>query len=196
MSDETSKLQQLLVNSNKTVFTTRDLSNIWNYENYNSLIQRISYLTKTGKLEKIKKGLYNIKGVKVNELELGNKIRTPSYISFETVLHKEGVIYQWDRRITLAAKNTINIEIDDTTFVYRKLKDDVLFNINGIKIDNNISIASKERAILDMLYIDHSFSFDNLRNVDFSQLKNLLNIYNQKSIIELVEKLEKDAKSY
>jgi len=196
MTDKADRLHQLLTSSSKTVFTTRDLGNIWAYDNYDSLLERIEYFTKTQKLKKLKKGLYAITGININELELANKLRTPSYISFETVLHKEGVIFQWDKRITLASNESIQMEVDKHNIVFRQIKDSILLNKTDIKDENNYFIATKERALLDMLYINSTFHFDNLRGIDFEKIKKLLDIYNRKSLNNIVKKLETYVGSY
>ncbi|OGC52110.1 hypothetical protein A2982_01285 [candidate division WWE3 bacterium RIFCSPLOWO2_01_FULL_39_13] len=196
MTDDRDKLQLLFTSSSKTVFTTRDFGNVWGYTHYDSLLERVEYFTKTNKLKKLRKGLYAIEGRKINEFELANKIRTPSYISFETVLHKEGVIFQWDRRITLASKESLQMEINGYKIVFRQVKDSVLLNKTGINEESNYFIASKERALLDMLYISSSFQVDNLRGIDFDAVENLLPIYGQKKLNKIVKGLKKHAGSY
>lgn len=186
----------LLNSTDKTVFSTQDFNKFWQYKNYRSLIRRISYLNKSGKLKKIHRGLYSIVGRKINELELANKVRIPSYLSFETVLYTEGLIFQWDSRITLAAKNSEEIQVGGLGLVFRKLKDPILLNLMGIKKEDNYYVASKERALLDMLYINPKFTFDNLRGVDFAKLKELLPIYGTKSIEKVVKRLEEHVRSY
>jgi predicted transcriptional regulator of viral defense system len=189
-------LLNLLTNSTKTVFTTQDFNKIWQYKNYRSLIQRISYLTKTGKLQRLQRGLYAITNRPVNDLELANKLKTPSYISFETVLYKEGVIFQWDNRITLAGQDSREMQIQERTIVFRKIKDEILLNPTGIIQKGNYAVASKERALLDMLYIAPNFTFDNLRGIDFEIIRGLLNIYSRDSIKKVIRKLEEYAGSY
>ncbi len=191
----TKSLLEPLTTTTKTVFTTQDLNKIWQYENYKSLIQRISYLSKAGKIQKIKRGIYSFPNRPINELELANKIKTPSYISFETVLYIEGIIFQWDNRITLAAKDSREIQIQNDPLalkiVFRKIKDEILLNPTGIIPENNYFVASKERAMLDMLYISPNFTFDNLRSIDFAKLKEMAQIYNRASIFRAIERLEK-----
>ena len=196
MTDKTDKLHQLLTASSKTVFTTRDLGNIWAYENYNSLLERIEYFTKTNRLQKLRKGIYAIAGIDVNELELANKLRSPSYISFETVLHKDGVTFQWDKRITLASNESINLKVDGHNIIFRQIKDSVLLNKADIIDEKNYYIATKERALLDMLYINSSFQFDNLRGMNFEKINDLLDIYKRKSLNNIVKNLKKHARSY
>ncbi|PIR42232.1 hypothetical protein CO058_00830 [candidate division WWE3 bacterium CG_4_9_14_0_2_um_filter_35_11] len=196
MTDQTGKLHQLLTFSSKTVFTTRDLSNIWGYNNYDSLIERIEYFTKTKKLQKIQKGMYAIVGRDIDEFELANKLRSPSYISFETVLHKDGIIFQWNKRITLASNKSIQLALSKYVIIFRQLKDPILLNKNSVENVDNYYIATKERAFLDMLYINPKFQFDNLRGIDFDKVHSLLGIYNRKSLSNIVEKLEKHVGSY
>jgi len=159
-------------------------------------MHRIQYLNKTNKIVKLKQGLYTFTGRPVNSLEMANKLRTPSYISFETVLQKEGVIFQWDKRITLASNQSTKLTVADTSIVFRKLKTNILLNQQGIIKQNNYFIACKERAILDTLYINSSFTFDNLRGVNFDKLKQFLNIYQTVSLTLVLNKLEQYAKSY
>lgn len=186
----------LLTTTSKTVFTTQDLQKIWRYSNYRSLIQRINYYAKSGKLIKLKRGLYSIAGIKINNFELANKLRTPSYISFETVLHREGIIFQWDSRITLAGKESKAFNINDTTVVFKQIKDTILLNRTGIIDENNYAIATKERAILDTLYTSPNFFFDNLRTVNFEKMLEMVNlVYRVKILEKRVNKLLKYARS-
>lgn len=196
MTDKTRDIQNLIATTDKTVFNTDDLNKFLQYENYRSLIRRINYLNKTGKIIQLKRGLYSIRGRPVNELELANKIRTPSYISFETVLLREGIIFQWDNRITLAGNESIEYEINGHIILFRQLKQDILLNKNGVEQEENYFIASKERALLDMLYINPSFQFDNLRKINFEKIDFLLAIYNRKNLVKIVKKLKAHAQSY
>lgn len=196
MTDKTRDIQNLIATTDKTVFNTDDLNKFLQYENYRSLIRRINYLNKTGKIIQLKRGLYSIRGRPINEFELANKIRTPSYISFETVLLREGIIFQWDNRITLAGNESIEYEINGHIILFRQLKQDILLNKNGVEQEENYFIASKERALLDMLYINPSFQFDNLRNIDFEKIDFLLTIYNRKNLVKIVKKLKAHAQSY
>lgn len=184
-------LASLLNSTKKTVFTTRDFAKFWRYKNYMSLIMRLRYLTQTGQLTKLRKGLYQIKGRVIDELELANKLRTPSYISFETVLFREGVIFQWDRRVTLVGPESISFQIQDQKIIFRQFQEKILLNSLGVIQEDNYFIATPERAVLDMLYLAPKFYFDSLAAVDFEILKKLAPLYKQASLIKLVGKLEK-----
>jgi hypothetical protein len=55
--------------------------------------------------------------------ELATKLRKNSYISFETVLKQEWIIFQdYGNTIFLASDNTINKETSENKFKYLKLK--------------------------------------------------------------------------
>jgi hypothetical protein len=195
MVDQNRTIQYLLNSTDKTVFTTQDLNKIWQYESYNSLIHRIQYLNKTNKILKLKQGLYSFTGRPINQLEMANKLRTPSYISFETALIQHGVIFQWDNKITLASNQSVTLTVADTDIVFRQLKDHILLNQQGIIKQSNYFIAGLERAILDILYINSSFTFDNLRAVDFDKARQLLPMYQTSSLTAVLNKLEHYAKS-
>ena len=188
--------EMLLTTTNKTVFSTQDLQKIWRYNNYRSLIRRINYYAKTGKLVKLRLGLYAIAGIKINDFELANKLRTPSYISFESVLHREGVIFQWDSQITLAGKESTSFNINNFHAMFRQVKDNILLNKMGIIPEENFFIATKERAILDTLYTNPNFFFDNLSMINFYDMLEMVDlIYKVKSLEKAVKKLSRHARS-
>ena len=47
----------------------------------------------------------------------------------------------------------------------------------GIRNVDETSIATKERAFLDMIYINSSYHFDNIRSVNWDMVFELLPIY-------------------
>src|SRR6056297_3010887 len=84
--------------STQTVFTTKDISLIWDNNNLDKIKSSLSYYTKKGKLYRIRKGIY-AKDKNYNKFELATKIYTPSYISLETVLAKNDIIFQYYKTI-------------------------------------------------------------------------------------------------
>lgn len=115
-------------------------------------------------MQRIRRGLF----VKPNfdPRELACKIYTPSYISFETILAKHNVIFQYDTTIYIASylSRYLEISYQNTTIQlqYRKLKDEVLYHQEGIVKQDFVSYASPERAVQDMRYLQPDFYFDNL----------------------------------
>lgn len=171
----------------ETVFTINEIAQIFPQVSYKSLKNRLYYFTKVGKLLNIHKGIYAKPNY--NFSELANKIYKPSYISLETVLVKEGMIFQYYETIYLASYVTRNIMVDKKTIQYRRLRKDILTNIEGIIQENGYFIATLERAFLDALYIYKNYHFDNLGVVDWKKVESLKRIYKSKV-------LEKRIKEY
>ncbi len=109
---------------------------------------------------------------------MANKILRPSYISLDTVLRREGVIFQYSQEITLISYKTTAMEIDGLKISFRTLKKSVLLNHDGIIHTGNISIATKERAFLDALYFYKDTHFDNLGSINWKECQRLIKIYN------------------
>ena len=106
-----------------------------------------------------------VKGMEVNIKELASMIYSPSYISFETALYHHGIIFQVSpSQVDIVYKKTDTKYLESLELYIKKraLKQDILLNTNGIIHENNYSIASAERAFLDMIYISKNYYFDNL----------------------------------
>ncbi len=52
--------------------------------------------------------------------------------------------------------------------IYKKVKDEVLLNPLGINSENNLSKATPERALCDVLYLFGNQFFDNIRGINWS----------------------------
>ena len=92
----------------------------------------------------------------------------------------------------MASKWPRNLTIDNNKIVFRKLKDIVLYNSKGVINKDNYSIATKERAFLDMIYLFPNYYFDNLRSIDWEKCKELVEIYNNKQLIKRLTKYQKN----
>ena len=126
-----------------------------------------------------------------NKLELATRIFTPSYVSFETVLAKEGLIFQYYDKIFVASYLTREITVDQQTFTYRKIKDVLLTNAIGVEHVSETSIATKERAFLDTLYVNADYQFDNVRSLIWEKVFEILPIYNNQRMTKKVNSLHK-----
>lgn len=180
-----------LLLTNLTVFSIVDLALIWNVHEKNSLNRKIFYYLYKGSLIRVRRGLFYLKDKLFNDFELANKYLTPSYISFDTVRQRAGLNFQYDSTIYLASNISKKVEVFGKTFVYRKIKDEILYNSVGIINCNNYSMASPERALLDTMYLNKKFYFDNLDQVNFDTLFDMLKIYNRKSMETQLIKLKK-----
>jgi len=183
-----------LLRSPNTVFSFKDLSLIWNETNF-GLTKKYAYrYVKTGKLYPLRRGIY-AKDKNYDRLELANKIYTPAYISFETVLARAGVIFQKYDRIFVASYLAREIRCDGLAYVFRRLKDAVLLNSSGVESRENYYIASKERAFLDTIYLQKSYHFDNLSSVNWEECFRILPIYENKAMSARLHSYFKSAKN-
>lgn len=182
-----------ILQTGKTVFSVNDLKNILDTSNEASIR---NYLSNAWKKKVLYKLFYWIWGFKnYNLYELACKINKISYISLETVLKKEWVIFQhyWDK-IFLVSDKSIEKQANWIIFKTFKIKTNILINPIGIEHINNYSIATKERAICDRLYLSKNYYFDNLENVDFEKLREISQIYNRRVITEVNNLIKKYAK--
>src|SRR3989337_1910746 len=172
-----------LYQSQKTVFTTRDLAIIWQETNQDRLKSKVAYYVKRGVLNRLTRGVF-AKDKNYNPRELATSIYTPAYISFETVLRETGIIFQHYEAIFAATKWTKTMTIDKNIITFRKLKDIVLFNSPGVVSKDNYSIATPERAFLDMIYLFPNYYFDNLGSINWEKCDELAKIYDNKELMK------------
>lgn len=168
-----------ILRSPQTVFTFNDVALLWRETNTKSIISKVNYYIKIGQLVRIRKGIY-AKDNSYNRMELASRIYTPAYISFETVLTRSGINFQFYNRIFVASYLTREIKVNDQVYEYKKIKDSILVNPIGIKNTDGIMIATKERAFLDTLYIRGNYHFDNLDGINWEIVNEILPIYNNK----------------
>ena len=184
-----------LVKTNKTVFSLNDLQQIWKISDRNYLKLVANRLSRQGKIERIRRGFYVLNS-NYNIFELSNKLKAPSYVSLETVLRKAGIIFQdYSHSVYAVSNNTLQKEVNGIKFNYFKIADNILFNLIGIERNNNIVIASPERALADRVYLTPNYYFDNLDNIDIEKLKKISLIYNkrtQKEIKNIIESIQKN----
>jgi hypothetical protein len=173
-----------LYKSKKTILTVKDLALIWQISNEESLYSKTSYYVKQKALIRLTRGVF-AKDAHYDSKELATSLYVPCYISFETVLREAGVIFQHYDTIFVASSYAFSKKIDKYSFTFRKLKDSVLFSPVGIKNVGNYSVATTERAFLDMIYLFPNYYFDNLRPINWEKCEEILKIYHN---IELTKR--------
>lgn len=169
-----------------TVFSAKDISLILREPNMGLVKSRINYYVKKGELIALRRGIY-AKTFDYDKFELAAKIFTPSYISLETVLQKEGVIFQDYKSVFVVSYQTRQIEVDGQGLVFKKIKDEVLVNPLGLRREVGYFIASKERAFLDALYLYKDYYFDNLNAIDWEIIRKILPIYKNKVMAKRIK---------
>lgn len=165
-----------LMRSKKTVFTFKDLILLWGVSDVNFVKKKIHRYVKAGKMNSIRRGMYS-KDTEYNVYELATKIYTPSYVSFETVLGAAGITFQLYGQIFVASYTTKEIECDGQKYSFKKIQDTILTNHIGIEHRENYSIASPERAFLDVIYLNKDYHFDNTSSLDWEKVYEILPIY-------------------
>lgn len=179
MDNLTAKLYQF----SKTILTNKDLALIWQETNPDNLKAKISYYVKRGVLIRLTRGVF-AKETNYEPKELATSIYTPSYISFETALQKDGVIFQHYETIFAAGPWSKTVKIDEHTITFRKLQEEILYNHAGIVYRDNYSIATPERAFLDTIYLFPKYYFDNLKVLNWPVCFELAKIYQNKQLIK------------
>lgn len=179
-----------ILNTGKTVFTKKDLEKILSFDNKKALDIFLYREKNKGFLERIFYWIYVLKNYDI--LELASKIRKKSYISLETVLKKQWVIYQYYDEIFLVSDDNLEKQVWKTKFKFHKIKDTVLLNQLWIEYKNNYMIAWIERAICDRIYLSKNYYFDDLSDVNFIKLEEISKIYNNKRVVSEVNKLIKN----
>lgn len=180
-----------ILRTNKTVFSFKDILLSANESNPALLRRRISYYVKHNELYSIRRGLY-AKDKDYNKLELAVKICTPSYVSFETVLVQAGVTFQYYKQIFVATYQTKEIVCDRQTFVFKKISNNILTNSSGVENKDNYWIATPERALLDTIYLNKDYHFDNLSLLNWESVFAMVPMYANKRMTKKVNEYYKN----
>lgn len=159
----------------ETVFSIRELALLFPETSPSQLKSQTHYYFKKGQLKRLRKGLYALPAY--NPLEAAAKLYTPSYISLETVLAREGIIFQYYETIFAVGLISRAVTMDSHIVRYRRIKPEILLNTKGIITGKGYSIATKERAFLDALYLYRNYHFDNRDAIDLAVIRNLLPVY-------------------
>lgn len=179
---------EILLRSPKTIFTMADVAMLWGEEAGNAVRVRLNNYVKTGKLIRVHRGIY-AKDKNYDRFELATRIYTPSYISFETVLTRAGINFQYYETIFVASYVTREIEVDGQKLSFIRMKDYVLSSTGGIDHTAGTATAIKERAFLDRIYVSKDYHFDNLDELNWDKVFEILSIYGNK-------RMEKKVKTY
>jgi hypothetical protein len=175
-----------ILRSPKTVFTYKDILLLWGEPGSEAARVRLNHYTRNDDLVRIRKGLY-AKDRNYNKTELATRIYAPSYVSFETVLSREGVIFQFYGPIFVASYLTREITVDNQRYTFKKIKTAVLTDPAGVEHKDQSSFATRERAFLDILYLHTDYHFDNLSGLDWNKVFEILPVYRNKRMTRKVE---------
>lgn len=172
---------EVLLRSSKTIFSTKDVALLWGESDKATITNRLRKYVQAKKLIRVHRGFY-AKDNDYNRLELATRIYTPSYISYETVLTREGVNFQFYGNIFVASYINREIKISEQKIQFVRMKNNVLSNTKGVEHKDNYAIATRERAFLDRIYVSKDYHFDNLTNLNWDKIFEILPIYKNKRL--------------
>ncbi|HBC44958.1 MAG: hypothetical protein UX08_C0013G0010 [Candidatus Collierbacteria bacterium GW2011_GWB1_45_35] len=154
----------LLLKSGESLFHTQDLALLWGIVNRNTLYTTIKRYIAQGVLIQVVKGLYSTVPIdEIDKFKLGTAlIHKFCYVSCETVLSQAGVINQTVYPITFVSSISRKIEFRGTQYIYKQLKPEILFDPDGVESKDGYFIATKERAVSDILYFNPKYYLDNI----------------------------------
>lgn len=173
--------------SNQTIFTTQEISQLFPSDSPFQLNNALHYAVKKGKLLHLRRGIYAKKDY--DNRELAAALYIPSYISLETVLRDHGIIFQTSSTIQSVSYLSRSIKVVNTPYEFRKLKDQILTNPQGLISHGRYTIASAERALLDSIAIFSDYHFDNLTPINWDLVDQLIPLYENQSLARKANKL-------
>ncbi len=177
--------------------------------------KRVSFLSRTGWLQRIKKGLYTVvtdvgelNAFNLSLFSLARTLNKESYISFENALQYHGMFDQMLASIAAVTyKRARKYKIQNTEVKFYHIKKEFYLGFTREKADNDmVNIAEQEKALLDILYFSADAYHSGLvweklseyRNIiDFSKLANYALKFNLKVIRQtgfFLDLLEIDSK--
>lgn len=179
---------EVLLRSPKTIFSTKDAALLWGEGDRLKVSDRLNKYVLSGKLARVHRGIY-AKDNNYDTFELATRIYTPSYVSFETILTREGINFQYYGNFFVATYVNREVVIDGQRITFVRMKDYVLSNTTGIEHGRGYARASPERAFLDRVYKSTDYHFDNLSALNWDKVFEITPIYHNK-------RLEKRVKMY
>lgn len=179
---------QTILESPRSVFTVQSLMMQTACNESVQLTKSLHYYANEGKIRNPRRGVYTKLTYDVQEMACS--LFRPSYISLEYVLQRAGVVFQWDDAVTCVSYLSRTIDVDDKQYQYRKIDPELWIGFEGVEQQDNIAIATPERAFLDVVYLSAgNCYFDNLRQLSMKRIRALLPLYHSKALNERVTKM-------
>ena len=179
---------EVILNSTRSVFNVQSLRMLTECEDSQKLTKSLHYYVKEGKISNPRRGIYT--KATYDEREMACSLFRPAYISLEYVLQRAGVVFQYDDTITCVSYLNRIAEVDEKIYQFRIINPELWIGMEGIEQNDNILIATPERAFLDMVYLSAgNCYFDNLHPLNKTKVKQLLPLYQSKVLTERVNEL-------
>ncbi len=172
---EKSNKIKILLRDKRILFHTQDLGVLWGIDNSNTLYTTIKRYIQRGLLNKVYKGFYSTVPLKeIDPVLLGlASLHGYGYLSCESVLARDGIVFQDVKYITLVSDISRKFRIGGHSFLVRRMKPGYLYNNVGITEDGGKRVACPERAVADMLYFNSKYHFDAKNLIDWQKVKEI-----------------------
>lgn len=190
LSAKDAKIIEKIILKFGRIATIDDLMSVFTKEyGQVSAHNRIQMLSGAGWFLRVKRGFYviieNISSRAVNDMSLATisqALNKDSYISLDLALNYYGMFDQYTKTVTaINFKISKNYKFQDNVFKFVKIAEKYYFGFTQVRLDGKIiNMATKEKALLDYLYLDNSFYSASLvweklkeyqREIDFDKLR-------------------------
>ncbi len=164
-----------LLKSDQKLFHTQDLAILWGMSNKNTLYTTIKRYVKKRILIPIHKGFYSTGVIdEIDPIRLGvGYLHSFAYLSCESILSQQGIIFQQSDYITLVSNKYIKFTLLDKHYFVRKLDQKYLLNPAGIMMENGVYKANIDRAAADLLYFNPQSHLDALDKITIKRVKEM-----------------------
>lgn len=157
------------------IFTGNDLIKIFPEEPKSHINTQLKRMSTRGDLISLKRDVYLLPDVKIDEFVLANKLYSPSYVSLESALNTYGVIPDVVANVTSVSPVTSKRAMTPRgTFLYSKINKSLFFGFQNVLDQSSglyYQVALPEKALLDYIYIRKVKNIREYR-VDMSGLSN------------------------
>ncbi len=195
-------LNEIENNVKVSLFTDDDLKIIFRDKPPSAIYNCLTYHLKKKNLKRYKRGLYSLAAKRSEKLDfskfkLANKLVLHSFISFESALSHHGLIPEavYEITSTCFTKNKVfENSLGRFSFTYCPVEPFYL----GVEKDEitKAKIANPIRALFDLIYLrkkiyNRAQDLEEDFRIDLEELKNELNKFKAKDILELGDRYKK-----
>ena len=151
-------LDTVLRNKKLHLFTLRDIKNLFPDEKEKTIKNNLVRWLSKGYYVRLKRDLYGFieqgREVKIPDLYVANRLYEPSYVSLETALSIYSIIPDIAAGVTsVTTRPTRTFKNRYGSFYYRSCKSDAFTGYRIMMYDDfKVSIADKEKSLVDFLY--------------------------------------------
>ncbi|MDA2935964.1 hypothetical protein MYX06_01995 [Patescibacteria group bacterium AH-259-L05] len=189
------KVQRKLLEKGIPIFSPLEFRRLFDVtENAASFF--INYHLKDDFFIKLKNGLYALKMHPPSELEIANRMYSPSYLSLEYAMMYFSILPDTVYTVTsVTTKQTREFVVNNVSYTYSKIKKSAFKGYLRKSIhDNIVLIAEPEKAFVDYLYfvnLGKKVIYDRLdvSRLSKSKLITYAQLFKRKSLSKLVNKI-------